>query len=48
LWFKQYIRDAGEYVAAHVLAMVRSHYLGVYLRRLEADVSSNTDQRKAE
>jgi hypothetical protein len=28
--------------------MVRSHYPGVDLRRLEADVSSNTDQRKAE
>jgi hypothetical protein len=25
-WFKQYIRDIGEYVAAHVLAVVRSHY----------------------
>jgi hypothetical protein len=30
------------------MAMVRSHYPGVDLRRLEADVSSNTDQRKAE
>jgi hypothetical protein len=47
-WFKQYIRDAGEYVAAHVLAVVRSHYLGVDLRRLEAGVSSNSDQEKAE
>jgi hypothetical protein len=28
--------------------MVRSHYPGVDLRRLEAGVSSNTDQRKAE
>jgi hypothetical protein len=34
--FKQYIRDAGEYVAAHVL------------ERLEAGVSSNTDPVKAE
>jgi hypothetical protein len=42
-WFKQYIWDAVEDVAAHVLAVVRLHYLGMDLRRLEADVSSNTD-----
>jgi hypothetical protein len=35
-------------VAAHVLAVVRSHYPGVDLQRLEAGVSSNTDQVKAE
>jgi hypothetical protein len=46
--FKQCIRDAGEYVAAHVLAMVWSHYPSVDLQRLEASVSSNTDQVKAE
>jgi hypothetical protein len=47
-WFKQYIRDAGEYVATHVLAVVRSHYPSMDLQRLEAGVSSNTDQVKAE
>jgi hypothetical protein len=47
-WFKQYIQDADKYVAAHILAMVRSHYPGVDLRRLEAGVSTNTDQEKAE
>jgi hypothetical protein len=47
-YFKQFIRDTGEYVAAHVLAMVRSHYPGVDLRRLEAGVSSNTDPVKIE
>jgi hypothetical protein len=46
--FKQYICDAGEYVAAHVLAVVRSHYPGVDLQRLEAGMSSNTNQVKAE
>jgi hypothetical protein len=30
-------------VAAYVLAVVRSHYLGVDLQRLEATVSSNTN-----
>jgi hypothetical protein len=35
-------------VAAHVLVVVRSHYPGVDLQRLEAGVSSNTDQVKAE
>jgi hypothetical protein len=45
---KQFIRDADEYVATHVLAVVRSHYPGVDLKRLEAGVSSNTDLVKAE
>jgi hypothetical protein len=31
-----------------VLAVVQSHYPGVDLQRLEAGVSSNTDQVKAE
>jgi hypothetical protein len=35
-------------VASHVLAVVQSHYPGVDLRRLEAGVSRNTDQEKAE
>lgn len=35
-------------MAAYVLAVVRSLYPGVDLRRLEAGVSSNTDQEKAE
>jgi hypothetical protein len=46
--FKQFVHDAGEYVATHVLAVVWSHYLGVDLRRLEAGVSINTDPVKAE
>jgi hypothetical protein len=48
IWFKQYIRDAGEYVGTHVLGVVQSHYPGVDLKRLETGVSNNTDQRKAE
>lgn len=28
-WMKQYVCDAGEFVAAHVLGVVRSHYPGV-------------------
>jgi hypothetical protein len=35
-------------MAAHVLGVVWSHYPGVDLKRLETDVSNNTDQRKAE
>jgi hypothetical protein len=35
-------------MATHVLAVVRSHYPGVDLQRLEAGMSSNTDQVKAE
>jgi hypothetical protein len=34
-------------VAAHVLGVVQSHYPRVDLKRLETDVSNNTDQRKA-
>jgi hypothetical protein len=47
-WFKQYIWDAGEYVATHVLVVVLSHYPSMDLRRLDTGVSSNTDQEKAE
>jgi hypothetical protein len=35
-------------MTAHVLGMVRSHYPRVDLKRLETDVSNNTDQGKAE
>jgi hypothetical protein len=35
-------------VASHVLGVVRSHYPGVDLKRLETGVSNNTDQGKAE
>jgi hypothetical protein len=35
-------------VAAHVLVVVRSHYPGVDLKRLEAYVLSNTDPVKGE
>jgi hypothetical protein len=45
--FKQFIRDTGEYVAAHVLCVVRSHYPGVDLKSLETGVFNNTDQGKA-
>jgi hypothetical protein len=46
--FKKYIHDSSEYVAAHVLAVVQSHYPEVDLKRLEAGVSSNTGPVKAE
>jgi hypothetical protein len=35
-------------VATHVLGVVRSHYHGVDLKRLETGVSNNTDQGMAE
>jgi hypothetical protein len=42
-WFRQYIHNVGEYVAAHVLGMVRSHYPRVDLKRLKTGVSNNTN-----
>lgn len=35
-------------MAAHVLSVVRPNYPGVSLQRLEAGVSSNTNQEKAD
>jgi hypothetical protein len=35
-------------MATHVLGVVRSHYRGVDLKRLETGVSNNTDQGMAE
>jgi hypothetical protein len=46
--FKQYVRDACEYVGAHILGVVRSHYPGVDLRRLAAGVSAKTSEEQAE
>jgi hypothetical protein len=42
--FKQYVGDACEYVGAHVLGVVWSHYPGVDLRRLAVGVSANTSE----
>jgi hypothetical protein len=41
--FKQFVHDASEYVASHVLAIAWSHYHRVDLQRLEAGVANDTD-----
>jgi hypothetical protein len=40
--FKQYVGETCEYVGAHILGAVRSHYHRVDLRRLAAGVAANT------
>jgi hypothetical protein len=46
--FKQYVGEACEYVGAHILGVVRSHYPGIDLRWLAAGVSANTSEEQAE
>lgn len=45
--FKQFVCDSSEYMASHVLAVVRSHYPRVDLQRLEAGVANDIDPQKA-
>jgi hypothetical protein len=46
--FKQYVGEACEYVGAHILGVVRSHYPGIDLRWLAAGVAANTSEEQAE
>ena len=42
------MKEAGEYMGAHVLSMVRAHYPLIDLKRLEAGYPKEVDPDKAE
>ena len=42
------MKEAGDYVGAHVLSMVRAHYPLIDLKRLEAGYPKEVDPDKAE
>ena len=42
------MKEAGEYIGAHVLSMVRAHYPLIDLKRLEAGYPKEVDPDKAE
>ena len=42
------MKEAGEYIGAHVLIMVRAHYPLIDLKRLEAGYPKEVDPDKAE
>ena len=42
------MKEAGEYIGAHVLSMVRAHYPLIDLKRLEAGYPKEVDLAKAE
>jgi len=42
------MKEAGEYIGAHVLSMVCAHYPLIDLKRLEAGYSKEVDPDKAE
>lgn len=46
--FKEFVQDAGRYVASSVLAIARSHYPRINLKRIEEGVVANTTETKAE
>ena len=47
-WFQVSVKEAREYVGAHVLSMVHAHYPLVDLKRLEAGYPKEVDLDKAE
>ena len=47
-WFREFVKEAGEYMGAHVLSMVRAHYPLTDLKRLEAGYPKEVDLDKAE
>ena len=42
------MKEAGEYIGAHVLSMVRAHYPLIDLKRLEAGYPKEVDPDKVE
>ena len=47
-WFQEFVKEAGEYIGAHVLSMERAHYPLIDLKRLEARYTKEVDPDKAE
>jgi hypothetical protein len=45
-WFQDFVKEACEYVGAHVLSMVRAHYPLIDLSRLEAGYPREVDLDK--
>ena len=40
-WFQDFVKEAGEYMGAHVLSMVRAHYPLIDLKRLDVTEPPN-------
>ena len=47
-WFQEFVKEAGEYIGAHVLSMVRAHYPLIDLKCLKAGYPKEVDLDKAE
>jgi len=47
-WLHQFVKDAGEFVGAHVLSMVRAHYPLVDLSRLERGYPKEVGPQEAD
>jgi len=47
-WLQQFMKDAGEFASAHVLSMVRAHYLLVDLSRLERGYPKEVGPQEAD
>ena len=47
-WLEQFVKDAGEFVGAHVLSMVRAHYPLVDLSRLERGYPKEVGPQEAD
>ena len=45
-WLQQFVKDAGEYVGAHILSMVRAHYPLIDLSCLEGGYPKEVGPRR--
>jgi hypothetical protein len=47
-WLQQFMKEAGEYAGAHVLSMVRAHYLLIDFKRFELGYPKEVGPKQAD
>jgi hypothetical protein len=47
-WLHQFVKEAGEYAGAHVLSMVRAHYLLIDFKRFELGYPKEVGPKQAD
>jgi hypothetical protein len=47
-WLQQFVKEVGEYVGAHVLSMVRAHYLLINFKRFELGYPKEVGLKQAD
>jgi hypothetical protein len=47
-WLQQFVKEAGEYAGAHVLSMVRAHYLLIDFKRFKLGYPKEVGPKRAD